>query len=658
MTTLIEDLKLSNDIDEEIKIEELEQEELYKYIFDLSNDRVNRMKSLLMYFNKYGEEDTLELTNRICGMYQFSGASLINEFLTEICYKENEISDFIRLECSKSLLLFTEFPEKIREDEKEEMKEIKEESNKQIIERNNKRIKNGYKCLDFVCSNFCDIATPCKVEAVVLLMNDVSYKDNCLKYLCNITNDDLIDCDYRYKIILSLETKELDSKEYYLKNTLMSFLNNKNNRMMYRILSAQYLLQNIEISQELNHKVQSVLLGFAQDEGLDYNLRADAADTILHVGNDKNKRIAREIIMILGRIDDDNNIDIYSNAQNVHNVAIEESLINNLEFLISVPLYEIEKNIPININWIEDKIKETYNNKGVELCLIEKCFHNKCLHCKSCLCENEFSPLDNVLYSSLREQGVMKSEEFDEDIQYCNDECFEKKFYQDQIHISLNRIKIDRVLYSKYNQTLMNILLKVCSFIFTHEEEDELLKRLKEELYDMAGTCSTGFASRLINVLSGYDDFNVKISFSDQIVSNFQARINSRMQKITDKDSIYYNDKKMDIVWLYMNTHNLVEKKLSKDELLENKTKSEIIDEYLEIDRERKIDLAVEDFSDSILVEMLNTNNYYNRPNFIKFFRDNVPFVRNELYQEFCEYVSDVNFDVSIRKAINYYEGM
>jgi len=292
------------------------------------------------------------------------------------------------------------------------------------------------------------------------------------------------------------------------------------------------------------------------------------------------------------------------------------------------------------------------------LCLIENCHHNKCLHCKSCLCESEFSPLDNILYSSLREKGIVNSEDEYEDLEYCNDECFENKYYQYQIHISLNRIKIDRVLYSKYSQTLLNILLKVCTFIFTNEEKDELLKRLKEELYDMAGTCSTGFASRLINILSGYDDFNIKISFSDQIVSNFQGRLNCLMQKITDKNSMYYNDKKLEVVWLYMKTHNLVEKKLSKEELLENKSREEIINEYLEIDKDRKIELAVEDFADCILVEMLNVNNYSNRPNFIKFFRDNVPYIRNELYNEFCAYISDSEFDLAIRKAINYYEGI
>ena len=514
MNTSVEDLKTSENIHNDVDLDEYNQEDLYSYIFDLSNDHNMRIKALVLYFYNYGEENTLEIINRICGMYQFSGTSLIKLFLTDVSYKTKDISDFIRLECAKSLLCFTEFSEKISEEDSDEMKEIKDDSNKCIQKRNKERLENGYKCLDFVCSNFSNIPTPCKVEAVILLMNDALYKENCLKYLCNITNDDIIDCDYRYKIILSLETKEIENKNYYLRNTLLSFLNNKNNIMMYRILSAQNLLQNVTLSKELDLKVQNILLSFAQDDGLDYNLRADAADTILHVGNDKNKKIAREIIMILGRIDDDNNIDIYSNAQNVHNIAIEESLINNLEFLISVPLYEIEKNIPINISWIEDRIKESYNNKETELCLIENCHHNKCLHCKSCLCESEFSPLDNILYSSLREKGIVNSEDEYEDLEYCNDECFENKYYQYQIHISLNRIKIDRVLYSKYSQTLLNILLKVCTFIFTNEEKDELLKRLKEELYDMAGTCSTGFASRLINILSGYDDFNIKISFS------------------------------------------------------------------------------------------------------------------------------------------------
>lgn len=192
--------------------------------------------------------------------------------------------------------------------------------------------------------------------------------------------------------------------------------------------------------------------------------------------------------------------------------------------------------------------------------------------------------------------------------------------------------------------------MKIFSYVFSHKEKDELIKRLKEELYDMCGTCSTGFASRLINVLSGYDDFNIKISFIDQIVSNFIARVNHQIQKITDKDSIYFNEKARDIVWIYMKNKKFVPKEIK------NETMDTIIDKYLSINPNEKIRTAVEDFADNILIELMNTNNYINRPYFIKFFRDTVPILRQELYEEFKDYVDDTDFDLSIRRAIDNYE--
>ena len=56
-----------------------------------------------------------------------------------------------------------------------------------------------------------------------------------------------------------------------------------------------------------------------------------------------------------------------------------------------------------------------------------------------------------------------------------------------------------------------------------HENEEEMRKRMLEELEEMSATCSTGFASRLINVISGFGEFNIRISWEDQIIANFQV---------------------------------------------------------------------------------------------------------------------------------------
>jgi hypothetical protein len=167
----------------------------------------------------------------------------------------------------------------------------------------------------------------------------------------------------------------------------------------------------------------------------------------------------------------------------------------------------------------------------------------------------------------------------------------------DRINLALNRILIDKTIYT-YNCTLLNILLRVWTYISSHESEDEIKKRLIEELEDMADTCSSGFISRLINVISGFGEFNLQISWRDQIIANFSARLNT---KIRDIDDLNLRDK--------------------------------------------------------ILSEMiLPVDNYTERKRFLKFLRNNLLIIRSELYNEFKNYISDTDFDLYFRTAVSQYE--
>jgi hypothetical protein len=145
--------------------------------------------------------------------------------------------------------------------------------------------------------------------------------------------------------------------------------------------------------------------------------------------------------------------------------------------------------------------------------------------------------------------------------------------------------------------------------------------RLLEELQDMSGTCSTGFANRLVNVISGFGDFNLTISWRDQLISNFVGRLNARARDITN----YKNYE------LYIENN----KKLKKKDKLK----------------------LLEDFQQQVLDEMTIENILYSsRLNFLLFFRKNMPVIRNELYQEFKTHISDTDFDLYFRSAISTYE--
>ena len=446
----------------------------------------------------------------------------------------------------------------------------------------NKKKDIGYQILDYVCKNMSDVATPCQIEAVCLLMEHTDYKTQSKQYFCNIINNEKLECDYRYKTILSLENKNILDYLDFLSHAALEFFNKKTNRTFYRILSAQVLMQICKSKLDsISHiNIENTLLEFSQDVDLDYNLRADAADVILRLGSEANKILARELIMILGRQNDVKTI--FENAQNVHITEIEESVVEVLEFLSSIEMKTIS-GIPgspvINYDYIKKEIDEMIKNKipskNIEILLGAQ-------------------PIDDP-----------KIQEYNEKL--------------DKINISMNRIYLDRALYSNYNCTLLHILLKVWTYLTSHECEQDMRQRLLEELVDMSGTCSTGFAGRLVNVICGFGKFNLRISWRDQIVANFNGRLNAKARDITK-----YNDN--------ISFYGLKTCKTDFNELLE-------------------------DFQENVLQEMsINTNDYEHRLNFLLFFRKNLLPIRQELYEEFKDYIDDASFDLYCRSAISIYE--
>lgn len=206
----------------------------------------------------------------------------------------------------------------------------------------------------------------------------------------------------------------------------------------------------------------------------------------------------------------------------------------------------------------------------------------------------------------------------------------DKKIDTKNIKLSLNRIAIDRSLY--HNTSLTTILTKLFYYITKDsDKQEELLKRLWEELEDMAGTCSSGFIMRLLNTLSGFEEgLSLQISYDEQIVANFVGRLNSYTKHITNSDSPFYHEKYQDVLKLCgCGIHN-----------------------------ESQEDI-VATFQENVLSEMTeNTSNWSNRLNFSLFFRTYLSKLREELYQEFKSFVSDTEFDLSIRRAISTYEGV
>ena len=167
----------------------------------------------------------------------------------------------------------------------------------------------------------------------------------------------------------------------------------------------------------------------------------------------------------------------------------------------------------------------------------------------------------------------------------------------DTLNISFNRIELDKSLYGSINTSLINILLRVKNYTLNHTHEDQLNNRLKEEIYEASGKCSTGYGTRLLNVLSGYDDLSLTISDEDSICGKVSGRLNKLIQNIEDEEL--------------------------RDDIMFEMTLS----------------------ADSELL---------NRQKFLKFFRKNIGTIKEEIQIE-CEDLED--FELYFRNAISKYEG-
>ena len=560
MTTLIQNLNC----DELIVI----SDNIIENILDLSLNVKTRITYLNQYFNEKGEQETLELINRLCTMFQFSKTTLLKDYLYEISLSST-ISIMLKI-ITSTILCSTQ--------------------------SNNIQ---GYYAINTICKTMIDmdesfIATPLQIETICTLMQHPTYKIESRNYFCTIINNQKINCDYRYKSILSLEHKKKIDFNYFINESAIAFFCNPTNLTLYRLLAGQLLLQR-NISSFMLTTIESTILSFATDSLLDYNLRADAADIILRIGSDDNKKIARDIITLLSNRTGFSNT-IFDNAQNVHITEIEESVLIIITFLSSLPLKHInnDKHLPfIHFDYVNNQIQSILDKEKIIL--------------------------DNLVFDKNKEH-------IQSNLELPMEETIEEKVYKikvDKIHLSLNRIYLDRALYSKYNCTLSHILIKLWCYIENHSFMNEMKLRLLEELIDMSGTCSTGFASRLVNVLSGFGDFNLSISWQDQLISNLNGRLNYKIKNLTTQHSL-------EICKLYSI-------------------------KYTDTDTDESLKIKIYEFQSNILDEMLLTD-YSLKSNFLNFVRINLLSIRHELYLEFNPFISDHDFDLYFRSAISNYE--
>lgn len=408
------------------------------------------------------------------------------------------------------------------------------------------------------------LPTPVRVQTVMYLIDSEEHKQDARTWLSEITLDGSIDCLYRYRTIQALETHFLSTivvrrrrrrgdppppqvedvkvdeakREaflYHARWICERFIQHPSNLFTYRVLACQYMLEKCDPDDHHQRMCEEFLLKVAEDVSLSEDLRADACDVILQYGGDEIREAGRRLLFVLGGGERSRN-NIYKNSQNVHIRAIEES-----------------------VQKIIDHLSTYYPENGKVYTFVETC------------------------------EEIKKKVDGDD-----------WKHEKDAIDGALTRVAIDRAVYGRSNMALTTILTKVWTYVQNSEYREELERRLIEELVESNNKCSTGYAGRIVNTLSGFDEnMSVSISFEDQIISNLEARLNTRIRGLEDPERV--------------------------DKILDQMT--------------------------------IPVIEYGKRGAFLSFFRENISKIREEMYSEFCQYMDDTDYDFYFRKAIIHYEG-
>jgi len=390
-----------------------------------------------------------------------------------------------------------------------------------------------------------ELPTPQQIE-ILLCLVESGYPD-IIDKVHKICNSQTIECPYRYKLILSL-------KDPYSADGMCVFIQTKENELSFRILGCQYLLSK-KINTEL---CEDILLNIMNDESLPNNLRADASDVILHLGSPEMLADAERIIRELG-----GGRTLYENSENVHTQSIEQSVLETIQFL-------------------------DLTTSGKPLPSLETVFANVRIIAKRLYRQKTVTTEDKTTIL------IKDGHEFETTTTFVNETVSDVLSEEEKkVDSALLRIELDKTVFRDSNCNLASVLKRLYVHIQNSDPNVlEMEKRLVEELVEMAGTCSSGYVSRLVNVLSGFGR-SLQMSWEDQIVGNFSGRLNA-----------------------------LIRKDENMDEILSGMTADRI----------------------------------ENRIAFLTFFRKNMLGIREEMYMEFKDHMTDTDFDLYFRKAILSYE--
>jgi len=331
-----------------------------------------------------------------------------------------------------------------------------------------------YEC---VISDKYDFEDRCQGVRYMQRINYTGGMKYCIQATLSILKDEKYSFEKRYYFFsnndayIKLDYEIVNACHKYVYENFNEF----NAPLLYKLLSAQFILAHFVDTEYDRKKLQDFLLSVAQDKEQTINYRAECADILYNYGVESEYvQSATNVIRELGELYTQNkNSTIYTNTQNVHDETINKNIINILRKLIQ-------------------KVKITNRNSGEILEIIR----NKYSYLEQNRMGKIMSSLERIMIDTAKYEMLNLSDIL----------LLVWEYIQSQEYISDNDIQPETVTVNE-------------------NKKNELEIRLLQELEDMDQTCSTGHLSRILNVLSGYFTDNVvQITLKDQLRSNIFAR--------------------------------------------------------------------------------------------------------------------------------------
>ena len=416
-----------------------------------------------------------------------------------------------------------------------------------------------------------------------------------LNRLCEIWKvvilDTILQEDFRYKLLQSLCNSVEDNIDDKLKFSFseIALCNNWDDYRYY-----MYIIQFIIRSNNLLTSHLDILYNLISARQLNSNAKADIADFFLGIKEnyssnilpediDNYKQLGKEILEKIS-FEEGGPRTFYNNSQNIHKVDVDSTINPFIEKLLNVNI-----TIPSNEDEYDDFVDEVVD-KIKDYC-------------------STFYPPENQI----------------------------------RVIGAINRFILDNTLYSKYSVSLLNLLIRSYYFIDSHEHKEELMKRLCEELCDMADTCTTGHIGRLVNIFSGYD-VTVTIPVEEEVKSCVYARLTHII-----------GDKPEEIRDLIFDCMGFSDEIRSREKTVIDSSQSLIGTKSTYINENGvRVDFILEE--KDIIKDQLIHKTEDPEVLFYRLLGKDLSLLLDELRKEYSSIISEQELDTYFRKAVNHFQ--